>query len=98
VAAACGFLTLAKKITVGAYTAFSGKQDELKNFLAPRSIALLKLYKLVLLHLFAKLGGTKVNVLRDSHKPFLSPNRQFGGKTLLAGLRLKNLVKFTFKV
>jgi hypothetical protein len=38
-------------------------------------------------------SAAKVNVLRDSHKPFLTPNReferQFGGKTVLAGLRLK---------
>jgi hypothetical protein len=38
---------------------------------------------------------------RDSHKPFLIPNqefeRQFGGETVLAGLRLKKAVKFTFK-
>jgi hypothetical protein len=42
-------------------------------------------------------GLLKVNILRDSHKPFLTPNqefeRQFGGKTVLAGLRLKSRKK-----
>jgi hypothetical protein len=31
----------------------------------------------------------KVDVLRDSHKLLVTPYREFGGKTVLAGLRLK---------
>jgi hypothetical protein len=49
---------------------------------------------------------SKVDVLRDSHKLLVTPyrefERQFGGKTVLAGLRLKKQLmvvsKITFEV
>jgi hypothetical protein len=51
-------------------------------------------------------GDTKVDVLRDSHKLLVTPYREFeqqcGGKTVLAGLRLKKQLmvvsKITFEV
>jgi hypothetical protein len=59
------------------------------------------LYKKLLKDLIAK-----VEVVRDSHKLLLSPYREFerhfGGKTVLAGLRLKKQLmvvsKITFEV